>query len=455
MSERDRTIEQAVEEIRSALDRLHLDEAVDLLMQYRAADQAEIFHHLDEKVRETLLPRLGTAAAADLLEEMEEVTAIETLEDLPVEQLADLFDEMEPDEAADLLGDLPQKQASQILAEMEGAEEVIPLLGYPDETAGGRMTTSFIALRPHTTAEQAIEFLRQVHPDSETPYYLFVVDREKRLVGVVGLRELVTVSPETVMESIMKREVVRVEAGIDQEAAAELITRYNLAALPVVDENDHLLGVVTRDDIADVLEEEATEDILHQGGVETGPLGDKPYWSQRVTDLVRSRFFWLLALFIAETLTGTVLRYYEAELKTVVSLAFFVPLLIGTGGNAGSQTVSTVIRALALREIRAGDTLRVLWREVRVGILLGLLVGVIAYLRALLWGVGQDMALTVSITVVAICAWATTVASLVPVFAFKLGIDPTVVSGPLMATLIDATGLVIYFSLAAWLLPQL
>jgi magnesium transporter len=246
-----------------------------------------------------------------------------------------------------------------------------------------------------------------------------------------------------------------VTAGTDQEEVAQVMTRYDLYALPVVDEQNHLLGVVTYDDIAEVLEDETTEDILHLGAVETGPVIDKPYWDQKISQVVRSRFLWLLVLFFAETFTGTVLRHFEGELKTVVALSFFVPLLIGTGGNAGSQTVATIIRGIALREVRPRDVFRVWWREVRTGLLLGLLIGLVAYVRALLWGVDSRLAFTVALTVAAICLWANTVAALVPLAAHKAGIDPTIVSGPLMTTLIDGTGLLIYFTLAALILPQL
>jgi magnesium transporter len=189
--------------------------------------------------------------------------------------------------------------------------------------------------------------------------------------------------------------------------------------------------------------------------VETGPVSDKPYWSRRILEIVRSRFVWLLVLFVAETFTGTVLRVFEQEVQTVVALSFFIPLLIGTGGNAGSQTVATVIRALALGELRPRDALRVWLREVSTGLILGMLIGLVAFGRALLWGVEIELALTVALTVSVIVIWANTVASLVPLFASKIGIDPTIVSGPLMTTLIDGTGLMIYFLLAALILPQL
>jgi magnesium transporter len=444
-----------LERIRSAIETQRVPDAVAMLLELHPADQAELFNLLDEDEQGVLLSFLDIPTTADLLQELEDMDVLEAVESLTTAQLADVLDEMEPDEAADLLGDLSPEQASEVLAQMEDADEVLPLLGYPDETAGGLMTTWFIALRRHTTVEQAIQFLRQVGPEKEVPDYLYVVDREKRLAGTVGLRDLVVSPPETVMESIMDSEVLSITVGVDQEEVARKMARYDLTILPVVDEQNHLVGVITHDDLVDVLEEEATEDILRLGGIETGPLVDKPYWSQRIYDLVRSRFVWLLVLFVAETFTGTVLRHFESELSAVVSLSFFIPLLIGTGGNAGSQTVATVIRALALREVRPKDVFRVWWREARVGILLGLLIGVTGYVRALLWGVSPELALTVGLTVAVICTWATTVAALVPILASKLRIDPTIISGPLMTTLIDGTGLVIYFTLAALILPQL
>jgi magnesium transporter len=441
--------------IRAALETQRTTDAIFILYELHPADRAEVFNLLDDQQQEILLALLDIPATADLLEELEDVDALEAIEDFSPEKLADVLDEMAPDEAADLLGDLPPEQVSVTLAQMEDADEVIPLLGYPDETAGGLMTTSYIALRRHTTAEQAIDFLRKAELSAEIPYYLYVVDRDRRLTGVVGLRELVVAQADTTMETIMDREVVYVTVATDQEEVARVISRYDLASVPVVDESGRLIGVITHDDIVDVLEVETTEDILHLGGVEAGPLVDKPYWTQRMVDVVRSRFFWLLLLFIAETFTGTVLRHFEDELDVVVALSFFIPLLIGTGGNAGSQTVATIIRALALREVRPRDFLKVWWREVRTGLFLGLLIALVAFGRALLWGVEQELAITVAITIAAIVIWANTVASVVPIIASRLGIDPTILSGPLMTTLIDGTGLLIYFSLAALILPQL
>jgi magnesium transporter len=452
--EKDR-IEATLESIREALEGSRIDDALAALLRLRPADRADAFSDLDDNDQAALLPRLGIPVAADLLEDLEDDEAAEVAESLPTPVLADVLDEMEPDEAADVLGDLPPERRAQALAEMEDAEDVVPLLGHPDETAGGLMTTAFIQVRRFTTAAQAIEFLRQVGPEEETPNTLYAVNRDGILIGVVGLRELLLAQAEAPIESIMKRDLISVPAGADQEEAARLMIRYDLTALPVVDEAGKLLGVITHDDVIQVLEEEATEDVLHLGAVESGPLIDKPYWSQRIGEVVRARFFWLLGLFVAETLTGTVLRHFSRELDAVVSLSFFIPLLIGTGGNAGSQTVTTVIRALALKEVHRNDALRVLRRELTTATVLGTLLGAVAFGRVLLWGLEVEMAFVVAIAILAICVWANTVGCLVPILADALGIDPTVMSAPLITTLVDATGLLIYLSVAALVLSEI
>lgn len=448
-------IDTSLEQIQAALKNERIIEALNILLDLHPADQAELFRFLDDENKEILLSKLDIPSKADLLEKVEDNDVLEAVEDLSTELLADLLDEMEPDEAADLLGDLPPEQVSEILPQMEDLDEVLPLLGYPDETAGGLMTTWYIAIHQGTTVEQAIDFLRSASPETDVPYYLFIVNDDDHLVGVVGLRELVISLPGATMDSIMDPEVIYVAVGVDQEEVAHVMSRYDLANLPVVDEQLHLVGVITHDDLVDVLEDEATEDILHMGAVEAGQVMDKPYWSQRIYDAVRSRFIWLLILFIGGMLTGTILRYYQTQLETVVALSFFMPLLIGTGGNAGSQTISIVIRALALREIKTKDALQVWWREARTGILLGILIGSLGYLFASIWGVSPELSLTVGLSVAAICVWSTSIASIIPIIAASLRIDPTVISAPLMSTLIDGTGLIIYFSLASLLVPQL
>jgi magnesium transporter len=250
----------------------------------------------------------------------------------------------------------------------------------------------------------------------------------------------------------MSTQLVTVTPETDQEEVARLVARYDFLALPVVAPNGRMLGIITVDDVIDVLVQESTEDVLRFSGIEGGPELDQPYFTVPILRVVRKRVGWLLLLFLAETFTGSVLRFFENELAQVVALSFFIPLLIGTGGNTGAQTVSTLIRGLALGEIRLRDTWRVVARELGNGLLLGLLLGCVAFGRSLMWGSSVQLSLVVGLTIVAICTWANTIGALIPLVAQKVGIDPAVVSAPLITTLVDATGLAIYLIIAKVLL---
>lgn len=435
--------------VRAALERDDLTSAVEIIESLRPADQADVFAELDDEDQVSLLPELNPADSADILEELDDEEAAELVSSLPTEAVIRIVDEMEPDEAADLLGDIDPDQAQAVLAGMEDADEVRPLLLHPDDSAGGLMTSEFLALRPRMTAAEAIQAIRDWKPEAESVYYLFVVDAHRRLCGVVSLRHLIVADPDTPIGQIMDPEVISVQVGTDQEECARLMSRYDLLALPVVDANGVLLGIVTIDDVVDVLEQEATEDIQRLGGAQ--PL-DRSYLDTSVFSIFRKRIGWLLILFITESLTGSVLRFFEDELKAVVALSFFVPLLIGTGGNAGSQTTSTIIRALAIGDIDLRDAIRSLWHELRVGLLLGLGMAVFAFIRALTWGSTPDLALTVALAIMAIVIWANGLGSVLPLLAARFRIDPAIVSGPVMSTLVDATGLFIYFSIAGAIL---
>jgi magnesium transporter len=441
--------------IRQALNAGRFSEAVHQLSELHPADRADLFFRLDPDLQVALIEHFDILVTAEILEELSDEAARDTAEGLSTERLADVLDQMDPDDAADVLGDLSPAKAALALAEMEEADEVIPLLSHPDETAGGLMTTDYIILRRRTTAGEAIEFLRQVGPEAETPYYLYVVDREGRLIGIVGLRDLIVAAPQTPVEQFMDPDVVVIRTGADQEEAARTMAHYDLAVLPVVDEGGLLQGVITYDDVIDVLEDEATEDVLNLAAIEAGAISSRPYWSLRIPEVVRSRFVWLLVLFVGQTLTTSVLRRYQSEMQSAISLSFFVPLLIGTGGNAGSQTVTTVIRAIALDEVRTRDVLRVLWREVRAGALLGLLLSLVAYSWVLLSGLTSELALIVAGTVFFITIWANLVGAAIPLLASRIGVDPTVMSAPLISTLVDATGLLIYFTIAILILEQM
>jgi magnesium transporter len=438
-------VERVLNRLRDALERDDVDAAQQVLDELRTPDQAQLVARLEDEEKAALFPRLDPADSADILEELDEQEAADLITALPRDTAVRIVDEMEPDEAADLLGDVSADLARQILSSLEDPEEIHPLLVHQDTTAGGRMTSEFLALRRRMTAADALLAIREWKPEAEAIYYLYVVDRDGVLVGVVNLRQLIVADPLDLIREIMDLDVISVRAGTDQEEVARIMKRYDLLALPVVDAQGVLVGVVHIDDVLDVLEEEVTEDIQRLGGAQ--PL-DEPYLRTGTLTIARKRIGWLMLLFLTESLTGTVLRHFQDELQAVVALAFFVPLLIGTGGNAGSQTTSTLIRALAVRDVRVGDTLRALWHELRVGLMMGLGMAAIAYMRALLWGSAAPLALTVSLAILTIVVWANALGAVLPMIAEKVGIDPTVVSGPVMSTLVDATGLFLYFTIA-------
>jgi magnesium transporter len=427
----------------------NLDEAIALIESLRSPDQAEVFSELEEHEQTALLPRLNPSNSADILEELDDQNAARLVANMSSAAVARIVDQMEPDEAADLLGDLPPHQAEAVLEKLEEPDEVRPLLIHPDDSAGGLMTSEFLALRPRMTAGEALDALRQWKPEAETFYYLFVVDQAKKLCGVVGLRQLIVSPLETPIKELMDTQVISVKAGIDQEECARILSHYDLLALPVVNDDNVLLGVITIDDVVDVLEDEATEDIQRMGGAL--PL-EQPYLETGVFQIAKKRVGWLMLLFVTEMLTGTVLRHFQDELQVVVALSFFVPLLIGTGGNAGSQTTSTIIRALAVGDVALKDALYTLWHELRTGLLLGLVMAIIAFFRALAWGTTTSLAETVALAIFVIVIWANVLGAILPLLAAKLGIDPPIVSGPVMSTLVDATGLFIYFTIARVLL---
>jgi magnesium transporter len=433
----------------AALERDDLAAAIVILQALHPTDKAELFSELDDQAQAALLPELSPADSADILEKLDDEAAAELVSVLPVPTVIRIVDQMEPDEAADLLGDIHPERAQAVLAGLEDPEEVCPLLLHPDDSAGGLMTSEFLALRRRMTAADAIQAIHDWKPEAEEIYYLFVVDGAGRLCGVVSLRQLIVAEPSAPLHQIMDLEVISVQTGVDQEECARIISRYDLLALPVVDGAGKLLGVVTVDDVVDVLVEEATEDIQRLGGAQ--PL-DRPYLDAGILAIARKRIGWLLLLFLTATLTGSVMRLFEQELQAMVILAVFVPLLIGTGGNAGSQTTATIIRASAVGEIDFGDALRVWAHELGVGLVLGLVMAAVAYLRAITWEPDPALAGTVAASILGIVLWATGIGSLLPLLAVRLGIDPTVVSGPVMSTLVDATGLFIYFTTARWIL---
>jgi magnesium transporter len=366
------------------------------------------------------------------------------------EQVRNLVEEMDPDDRARLIDEVPAGVARQLMAGISADEQEMTrrLLGYPDESAGRIMSPEFVHLRAPDTVDAAMARVRAQGADAETIYALPVTDEEWHLVGVVSLRDLILADAEQRVGQLMTSDVIRVRVDTDQEVAARLMQEADLIALPVVDFEDRLVGVITVDDAMEILEEEESEDIARGGG--SNPL-DRPYLANPVWRVVRARLPWLAILMVPATLTAVVLAGFEDTLESVAKLAWFVPLLIGTGGNAGSQAATTVVRALALGEVRFRDLPRVAGREILTGALIGLGLGVVTFFVA--WALFDvDLAWVLAIALALIVTWATLVAALLPLLAKRFGADPALVSTPFATVIIDATALVIYLGIAQLIL---
>jgi magnesium transporter len=440
-----------LEEIQELIREREQEGVAGLAERIGPSEWAALVPRLDPSEIAVLFQWLPDEEIPQILEELDPHEAAAILRTLSRQEAATLLAGMDPDDATDVVENLSEPEASQILIRMdpEEAAEIRRLADFPTDSAGGIMTPEFVAVSSDATADSAIAAIRSLVGQAETVDYVYVVDAERHLIGVLSLYRLMLSPGDTPVTELIAPTTVRVRASADQETAANLLTERNLLAIPVVDDEDHLLGIITQDDVADVLEQEATEDIARLGGSQ--PL-NVPYRLSSVPLLVRKRIGWLLLLFVAEAYTGTVLRSFSNELEAAVALSFFIPLLIGTGGNVGSQTVTLIVRAMALNEVSLRDVGWIAWKEIRVGLILGGIMAVVALGRAALLGVGTNIGLVVAITILAICIWSATVAAVLPLTLRRLRIDPAVVSAPLITTLVDGTGLVIYFEIAKLLL---
>jgi len=362
-----------------------------------------------------------------------------------------------PDDAADVIQEAPAEEHENILSLLDETmrREVKGLLDYAEDEAGGLMNTRYSRLRTDMTVDEAISYLRKdARAREKTVYYVFVVDAQEQLLGVVSFRDLLVAPGEKLVRDVMRTEVISAPEDLDQEALSKLFMRHHLLMMPIVDAEGRIKGVVNLNDIVDVVQEEATEDIQKLGGVEKL---DGPYLQIPLLRMIRKRAGWLAALFLGEMLTATAMGQFEAEIARAVVLALFVPLIISSGGNSGSQATTLVIRAMALGEIRLRDWFRVIRREVVTGLGLGLILASIGLVRILLWQMlfnsyGEHyilVALTVAFSLVGVVLWGSVAGSILPFILRGLGFDPASASAPFVATLVDVTGLVIYFTVAA------
>ncbi|MDP3058274.1 MAG: magnesium transporter [bacterium] len=424
-----------------------------ILDDLQAIDIAEILLSLDEQARLSLFLRFDRELSARVFEQLDPKTQGLLLEVMEIGKSREILGDMSSDDLADLVGELAPQQAQAVLGLIphEDAEEIRELLVYPEHSAGGLMTTEYIALSESTRVDDAINYIRQTAATMETVYSVYVT-KDDALVGVVGLRALILASPESELSQLMDRHVIAIGPLTDQEEVASILSKYDFLSLPIVDQSNRLLGLVTIDDILDVLSDEATEDISKFGG--SVPLNE-PYIDASIFSLFSKRVGWLLVLFVAQLFTSTLMKSYEDVLHSVVSLVFFIPLLIGTGGNAGSQASSLVIRGMATGEVGFKDVLKVFKKELSVGLALGLAMGAVTFLRALMMGESVLLALSVSVTLFAILIMAALTGSMLPLAIRRVGLDPAVGSSPLITTIVDTAGLFIYFTVAAKLLGVL
>lgn len=410
-------------------------------------DALELLEDLSGRELSRLFAFLGDESLAQLLSRLDDRDAAGILTRMTAEQAADLLEQIDPDVATDIMTEVvasDPEAADTILVEMEpeDAAEIRGLMTYGPDTAGGMMTPEFVAVYPELRADETVTALRKVAAETEHLDYVYVVDREDKLLGVLSLHSLVLSRPDTPVIDLVAPDTWSVRADEDQEVAARLVMERDLLALPVVDADGRLVGVITHDDIDEILEEEATEDMERLGG--SSPL-DVPYTRATPLMLFRKRIVWLLVLFMAQFVTVSIQERYDVILQQVTLLAVFIPILIGTGGNVGSQTVSTIIRAMAVDEIQPRHVLRIIGKEALTGLMLGAVMGALMYGRAMLTGDGStDLALTVALTIIVLTTWAATVGAILPMVLQRLGFDPAVVSAPFISSLVDGIGLVIY-----------
>ncbi|MDJ0745533.1 MAG: magnesium transporter [Xenococcaceae cyanobacterium MO_167.B27] len=429
------------------LDSGNLEGAKALLVPVQPVDIAEAIEGLPESMQVIAFRLLSKAEAIEVYEYLDYSVQEALIDEFKRQEVIDIVDKMSPDDRAKLFDELPAKIVRRLLSQLSPKERqaTAQLLGYEDDTAGRIMTPEYISLKESLTVDEALERIRSLANASEIIYYLYVTDAFRHLTGIVSLRDLVISPSQTTLGDIMTRDVVFVHTNTDQEEVARTIQRYDILAVPVVDREDRLVGVVTVDDVIDIIEQEATEDIYALGGLQSD--GDKYFQTSLIT-VARKRVVWLLVLLLTNTVTGTIISSQENLLQQVVILTAFIPLLTGTGGNVGAQSSTVVIRGLNTEEISDMGPGKVVFREALAGILLGSILGILATVWSF-WLQGSiKVALSVGISLIAIAFLASVAGSALPFLFRSFGLDPALMSAPFITTVVDVLGVLIYFNIA-------
>lgn len=439
-------------EIEELIENKEWRDIKDVIASWPAPEIAELLLDIEKKDRVLifrLVPRDLSAEIFAYLEQDERDMLLHELTDVETKQL---LGDLSPDDRTDLFEELPAKATRRLLNLLspEDLKEARSLLGYPEESIGREMTPDFVAVKAHWTVKKAIDHIRKFGKDSETIYRIYVTEKDGKLLDDILLRNLIIADQKIKISDLMDYNVISISAFDDKEEAVRIMEKYDLFAVPVVDSKGILVGIVTFDDILDISEEEATEDFQKLSGI--NPV-DQSYLSASVWRLWGKRFPWLLALLLANFITAYVLSEYEAALDKVVALSFFIPLIIGTAGNSGTQSSTLIIRSLAIKEIELKDWWKVFLKEVFVGFLIGAVLGLIVYGKGLIEGKSNlDVAIVVGFTIIVLVIWANIIGGILPLLIERLRLDPAVISSPLIATLIDVTGIIAYMNIAIYFL---
>lgn len=419
-----------------------------LLLDTNPVDIAELMNELTDQDLLVAFRILPKDLAADVFSRVDSDTQQKIVESVSEAEVSRIVNELFVDDAVDFIEEMPAVVVKKILKNTspEMRKEINLLLSYPEDSAGTIMTTEFVDLRAGLTVKEAIARIRKIGIDSETINVLYVIDDNRRLLGLLEIRKIILSTPEMLIGDIMDTNVIKVNTLSDQEEVAALFKKYDLLAMPVVDTEDRLVGIVTVDDILDVIEEENEEDFAIMNALEPS---DEPYLETDVFTLAKRRIVWLLVLMVSATFTGLIIRRYEAVLSSVVILTSFIPMLMDTGGNAGSQSSTLIIRGLALGELQLGDFFKILYKEFLISLIVGTILAAINFAR-LYWieRVSLTIALTVTLSMMVVVMIAKVCGGLLPVVAKRLKMDPAIMAGPFITTIVDALALIVYFQFA-------
>ena len=441
-----------LEKIQELIDDKKYQKIRELLIEMNEHDIAEILEELPKKEVVKLFRLLPKDIAADVFSYLETDTQADVITSLSDAEAVDIINEMAADDATDLIDEMPANVVGKLLSKVdkETRRDINQLLKYPENSAGSVMTVEYLDFKEYNTIKDALRKIRQEYDEMETINTCFVTDKSRKLVGSVTLKDLVVNNDERSLSEIMNDDVISVNTLMDQEKVAEVIKDYDLTSVPVVDSENKLVGIITIDDIIDIIEEETTEDIEKMAAILPT---EKSYLKLSLVDIWKSRIPWLLLLMVSATFTGKIIQHYEESLATMVILTAFIPMIMDTGGNAGGQASATIIRGLSLNDIEFTDILKVIWKEVRVALLIGLTLAAANFLKLIyIDGVTTTVAFVVCITLVFTVCVAKIIGCSLPIIAKKIGFDPAVMASPFITTIVDAVSLIIYFRIAVSLL---